>query len=326
MGGEGRCSMKRLMTVILVSLLACPLSFSETRQSAERQAPSEAMARQLQEVLAPLAEKAVENRLTAADYATMATALRMTFANWDETGFTKNLENFILSHRERFLEDQNAEQVHEGWMKVKTSLAEGSVVTEGDYARSVQRVTREDKERFLGIVKTQGLSGFHSQLVEQLEARARWAATPCRIGTSDMLRDRFFLDRHRLSLPVHCGTGRLGNRAGSCGNRSGFTGSRLCVMAPVLSKGEPMDAYSKLNLVCGWILACFSVLVAVKLRSRMPPMTVAGFGLSSVALTTFAIRLTKYRHALTRETNELILTLMMGFVLIFVAIGAGLRR
>jgi hypothetical protein len=177
MGGEGRCSMKRLMTVILVSLLACPLSFSETRQSAERQAPSEAMARQLQEVLAPLAEKAVENRLTAADYATMATALRMTFANWDETGFTKNLENFILSHRERFLEDQNAEQIHEGWMKVKTSLAEGSVVTEGDYARSVQRVTREDKERFLGIVKTQGLSGFQSQLVEQLEARARWAAT-----------------------------------------------------------------------------------------------------------------------------------------------------
>ena len=60
---------------------------------------------------------------------------------------------------------------------MKASLSKDSVVTEGDYALSVQRVTREDKERFLSIVKSQGLSSFHSQLVEQLQARAARGAT-----------------------------------------------------------------------------------------------------------------------------------------------------
>lgn len=46
----------------------------------------------------------------------------------------------------------------------------------------------------------------------------------------------------------------------------------------------------------------------------------------SVALTVFAIRLTHYRHVITKETNYLILTLMMGFVFVFVWIGASFRR
>jgi hypothetical protein len=87
-----------------------------------------------------------------------------------------------------------------------------------------------------------------------------------------------------------------------------------------------MDSYSKGNVVLGWFMACFSVFVLVKLGSRMSLAAAAWFAPCSIALTVFAIRLTSYRRVITKETNHLILTLMMGFVSIFVWIGAAFRR
>lgn len=137
---------------------------------------SAAIVVQFQKDMAPIIDHAARGVLTSTDYASMKASLGMVFANWNESGFTKNLQAYVLSHRDLILEGPTGAQVHAAWLQVRASLPRTSLLTEGEYADSLLRSTREDRARFLNMVQSQGLEKFQEGILQELQGLSDMAA------------------------------------------------------------------------------------------------------------------------------------------------------
>ena len=154
---KGARPMKQLMIAILVGLLACPLSFSETRQS-ERQsteAPhlSVAVVNGATEAVRNLQSRLKNNSQTDADVSSAATALSILFTHAEETGYNAYLQK-------RILENPDTVMNLDGHPEISTS----------------------QRQQFLRQVRVFGMLSIEAQLVRRVQELSRVEQAKARAG------------------------------------------------------------------------------------------------------------------------------------------------
>jgi hypothetical protein len=159
--------MSPLRIVLIVLLLSGQMSFAQEKKIEVPSGVSHGVAAEAQTALAAMVEHYHSGTLSGQDVSRAAQALRSTFANWDESGFTAELQAYILAHEAKILEGPTAEEIHAVHRNSAVS------VSEEEYSRAVLRTTRGDRFRFLEQVKSEGLKSFHQHLLAQLDGSAR---------------------------------------------------------------------------------------------------------------------------------------------------------
>jgi hypothetical protein len=120
-----------------------------------------------------LAEKTT---VSAAQWASAATATQAEFANWEEVGFTANLQRWILANQTLFTGTPTTAQLMEGWATLQSSGLLSPVITETQYENSILGVPLANRQYFLSYVQANGLVAVHAQIVSALNSAAALAS------------------------------------------------------------------------------------------------------------------------------------------------------
>lgn len=168
-----RAAVKQFVAgLVVLGLLFVPFEVAraqQLQQNTVRQAtsavPSAAVTKEGLSVFRNLYYKQSQGRAVASDWASAATAARMMFANWDETGFTDSLQSFILANGESEL---SAGQLHSAFVRLS---AAGMPQSEQEFTQQYQN-SIAGREKFVSQIRTSGLRGLHAQIVQALSERA----------------------------------------------------------------------------------------------------------------------------------------------------------
>jgi hypothetical protein len=125
-----------------------------------------AVAKTMQTQMVNLANKLQNNTATGADYGLAAGALGAYFANSNESGFTLNVEKWILSNQALFLNDPSVAQLQAGYKTLKANVPGiPSGLTFGQYETYFTSATVAARQAFLTSVRTEGLAAYQNQII-----------------------------------------------------------------------------------------------------------------------------------------------------------------
>lgn len=129
------------------------------------QSLSLAVVQTMQAKMVALNNKLQNNTVTPSDYAAAATSAQAYFANSDETGWTANLQTWIISNESLFTTDPTTAQLQAGYAALQQV---GVVSTYGQYVQTITGVSLSDRQAFWTQVKTSGLASYHAGLISEL--------------------------------------------------------------------------------------------------------------------------------------------------------------
>jgi hypothetical protein len=129
------------------------------------QSLSLAVVQTMQAKMVTLNNKLQNNTVTPSDYAAASTSVQAYFANSDETGWTANLQTWIIANESLFTTDPTTAQLQAGYAALQQV---GVVSTYGQYVQTITGVSLADRQAFWTQVKTSGLAAYHAGLISEL--------------------------------------------------------------------------------------------------------------------------------------------------------------
>lgn len=129
------------------------------------QSLSLAVVQTMQAKMVSLNNKLQSNTVTASDYAAASTAAQAYFANSDETGWTANLQSWIIANESLFTTDPTTAQLQAGYAALQNI---GVVSTYGQYVQTITGVSLSDRQAFWTQVDTSGLASYHAGVISEL--------------------------------------------------------------------------------------------------------------------------------------------------------------
>jgi hypothetical protein len=109
----------------------------------------------------------------ASDATALSTALQLQFANWDEVGFTTNIQNWILANVALYTTaTPTTAELQAGYQQLVNI---GVNATYSQYVNSILSQTLAVRQSFISLVQTKGLKNVHSMIVAELTNYAKTA-------------------------------------------------------------------------------------------------------------------------------------------------------
>jgi hypothetical protein len=108
----------------------------------------------------------VGQKPSTSDFSAAATSMQSYFANSDETGFTANMQTWILANPTLFkTENPSAAQLQAGFAQLQSL---GLTSSYNSYVQTLTGDPLADREAFFSFVQTSGLKAYHANLVSSL--------------------------------------------------------------------------------------------------------------------------------------------------------------
>jgi hypothetical protein len=107
--------------------------------------------------------------VTASDFASAASAIQSMFANDNETGFTANMQTYILANASLFETNPTQAQLNSAYASVQKL---GSTLTLTQFESAFTSSTLSERQAFFSSVQTNGLQYVFGEVVTELQQTA----------------------------------------------------------------------------------------------------------------------------------------------------------
>lgn len=123
---------------------------------------------------------------TASDDAAASTSMQAYFANSDETGWTANLQTWIINNADLFTTlNLSVAQLQAAYTNLQGT---GAIISYHQFVEGIMGDSLSDREAFLNFVETSGLQAFHSNMVRALTVLSTANATSGKLSYASLHR------------------------------------------------------------------------------------------------------------------------------------------